>query len=304
CYNSYFMNRTWLRNVQAICFQISTAIVENLEQCKKKSCNDKANVFNLVHRSNGIYCETQHCQWNITSEDYAFNFMSNKYIRSEVYSLSHKIRPCLSLHQTKPVGFPVSVPQQCGNPGYIKKHLLHSTDQEMLNVFCESGSNTFIYHENEKTYIAYKCNSNHEGTNWQFYDNNCYDDKALTKWWIVPYPGTPNCHSNIFTQVRMRASCQMSSCDSDGFEKVYSARDLRQCMLYACEKGYNVINFFSNDDFVDCELRHCSKSKNGSYDLRYGKMSGTYGYDVYALLPDNSILNKTVNQIENKTSVP
>ncbi|CAH1796814.1 unnamed protein product [Owenia fusiformis] len=302
CHNSYFMQRTWNSNVQATCFIISNdTAVDNLGKCAERSCEDKANAFNFIVQSKTMFCETLHCKWNVTVNDYSFNLRPNINGNSEVHSLSHTIKPCMNLLQTDSVNFSVLIPndQQCGFPGHFKRNLSHSTDKEISNFFCESGSNTFIHvsHKDlDDKYLAYKCSSNHEGTSWDFFaDNARYGDNVTSEWWIAPYPGTPNCQSDIFKLMRMKASHQMSNCDPRGSMKVLSARDLRQCMLYACEKGYNVINFFSNDDFVDCELRNCGKYKGGDYAFQYSATGGTYGYDVYALHPDYSIRNITDN---------
>ncbi|CAH1801430.1 unnamed protein product [Owenia fusiformis] len=292
CHNAYFMQRTWTNNGRATCFRISDTFVESLSKCVEKACMDKANTLNFVsHRSSGYSCETQHCQWNVTTNDYVFNVRPHEDVHSNsvVYSLSHITRPIKNLLQTEPVEFPMQIPGQCGAPGHFNGH--KSTDREISNFFSESGSNTFIHVNNDDTFLAYKCRPNHEGTYWKFYDDNCYSDRTFSKWWIVPYPGTPNCKSDMFTLRRMRASCQKSNCNPRSFEKVSTARDLRQCMLYACEKGYNVINYFSNATSNVCELRNCYRYKGGDYDFQYEATDDTHGYDVYALQPDSNIYN-------------
>ncbi|CAH1801436.1 unnamed protein product [Owenia fusiformis] len=290
CHNSHFMNRT-VANVRATCFTISNTIVESLAECMDKACMDKGNTFNFIVNGSyrGMECETQHCGWDITANDYVFDLRQNEDGHSVVYSLSHKIKSCKNLLKTQPVEFPVLLLGQCGHPGYFNAELLESTNQEIPNDFCESGSNTFIHINGDNKYLAYKCNSNHEGTYWKFYDNKCYGDGVFAKWWIVPHPGTPNCKSDMFTLRRMAPSCQKSNCNPSRFEKVSTARDLRQCMLHACEKGYNVINYFSNATVVLCELRNCHRYKDGDYDFRYEATDGTHGYDVYALQPYASI---------------
>ncbi|CAH1801437.1 unnamed protein product, partial [Owenia fusiformis] len=293
CHNSHFMNRA-VANVRATCFQISITIVKSLSECMEKACLGKANTFNLIvnHGANEeMICETQHCGWNVTANDYIFNLRQNENGLSEVYGLSHTIKSCRNLLKTQPVEFPVLLPGRCGNPGYFNAQLLESPNHEIPNDFCESGSNTFIHINGDNNYLAYKCNSNHEGTHWKFYDNKCYGDGVFVKWWIVPHPGTPNCQSNMFTLRRMGASCQKSTCDPSGSKKVSTARDLRQCMLHACEKGYNVINYFSNATVVLCELRECNRFESGDYDFQYEATGGTHGYDVYALQPYSSICN-------------
>ncbi|CAH1801432.1 unnamed protein product [Owenia fusiformis] len=292
CHNSYFMRRTWTKSVLATCFRISDTFVKSLSECVEKACMDKANTLNFVsHRLSGYSCETQHCQWDVTTNDYVFNLRPHEDMHSNsvVYSLSHVTRPIKNLLQTEPVEFPMQIPGLCGSPGHFNGH--KSTDREISNFFSESGSNTFIYVNGDKKFLAYTCTPNHEGTYWKFYDNKCYGDKTFSKWWIVPYPGTPNCKSDMFTLRRMGASCQKSNCDSSGSKKVSTARDLRQCMLHACEKGYNVINYFSNATSIVCELRNCYRYKGGDYNFRYEATGDTYGYDVYALQPDSNIYN-------------
>ncbi|CAH1801429.1 unnamed protein product [Owenia fusiformis] len=299
CHNSHFMKRS-LANVRATCFSISytTVETESVSECMEKACSDKANTFNVISlRSNLMKCETQHCGWDVIKDDYVFNLRQNEHGLSQVYSLSHIFKPCKNLLKTQPVELPNNVPGKCGSPGYFDRNLAISTEQEIPNDFCESGSNTFVEQKGDKKYLAYKCNSNHEGTNWAFYDNNCYGDSVFSKWWIVPYPGTPNCKSDMFTLRRMGASCQKSNCDSSGSKKVSTARDLRQCMLHACEKGYNVINYFSNATVVLCELRNCSRSEDNDYDFQYQTTGGIHGYDLYALQPDSICRSQTSNHL-------
>ncbi|CAH1777366.1 unnamed protein product [Owenia fusiformis] len=297
CHNSYFVRRTWDRQEsgRSTCHRITSMSVDSLEDCKVKACNDKANTLNFDFEfdvdgktDHGHACETMYCNWNSKEYDYDIKvkqFRSRAIVgRVEVYSLAHMSKTCNGLRNST-VKIPLHVPRKCGKPGYFKNDLF------IPNLFCDSGFNSFQHQNADSTYTTFKCDLNDEGTEWAFYDDNEYirPDLRETEWLVLPPPGTPNCGSDkIFRLRKMKAEHKMSLCSHS--ERIAAARDLRQCMLYACERGnVNVINYYYSSEMVVCDLRICAESANGDYSFQYAMTDGNHGYDVYALQSDPTI---------------
>ncbi|CAH1802933.1 unnamed protein product, partial [Owenia fusiformis] len=293
CYNSYFVRRTWRTGVglKSNCYRIDMVNVQNLKECMEKSCDHKANVFNFVDATEHMptTCEMTHCKWSLPENDYDLNLVENNIYSSTVFSLGHTTKPFYNLSMEQSVALSIKshhTPPKCNDAESSFK-----TKSEVIpNSLHEAGFNSIQFLARENKFIAFKCRSNSEGTKWKYYENNfCDSEMNEFKWWNAPYPGTPNCENEIFTQISAGPQCKISAC-RDSF-RVNEARDLRQCMIYACERGYNVINYYNSKqlDDVICELRRCPKSENGNYIYNFEYAKAYADYSIYALISDPTL---------------
>ncbi|CAH1784318.1 unnamed protein product [Owenia fusiformis] len=220
-------------------------------------------------------CFTKYCKWNSTTGDYIFR-LGTASERVDVYALMHT-EQCNAI--PPPIPTPAKYVTSCHMTGYFSAPSHHLTD-----ILCRSRSNTFI-EDGGNEVRSHRCYSNQEGTGWLMHadhNNTCFSRVQNNKMFILPYPGTPNCRGNqMYVIKRLKQHCQKSTCSPLGTASV--ARDLRQCMLFACDAGANVINYRSANAGVAlrCEMRSCRLSPNGEPDL---VLSGGYrGFEVYAL---------------------
>ncbi|CAH1779472.1 unnamed protein product [Owenia fusiformis] len=292
CYNSYFVKRSWNRSkgLKSKCILIasSTMSTDDLKRCMEKACDDKANALNFYKVQHRVAkCESLHCRWNESLGDINFEIekMSDEYVNTTVntYRLSHStstLRSCKSAFWNDSIQMSVQVPQ-CSTWGMFPDNLVE--DDHNPPSLCRSGYNTFQRHPDFAKITAYVCNVNAEGTDWKYYDNGkyCFGKEKPTRWLNIPYPGIPvfDTGKSTFRVRYLKGQCKMSNCDDS--ERVNIVRDLRQCMIYAYEKNYNVINYFSNASLVICDLRNCSKLSNGEYDFKLSELMLTTGYDIY-----------------------
>ncbi|CAH1779677.1 unnamed protein product, partial [Owenia fusiformis] len=288
CHSSYFMRRTWrigMTSVASQCLPIATRPVANLSECMHAACHDKANVFNFYPNEAPHRCETKHCKWNVNANDYDFKFSNVENSVVLVYSLSHLATHCNS---TQFKSEPIQLYPKCRRASVC--------GQGNVEEFCKGGSNVISHHpKTNDSFDAWTCSSNHEGTEWQLHykDNDtCYISVEYTEWLILPYPGTPVCHSSIYAIKRLSNRCRMSTCMKSIM--IHQARDLRQCMVYACEYEANVINYYSNssENSVICDLRFCNSFQDGEYELQLERSSP--GYDIYALVVQPGTTTETV----------
>ncbi|CAH1783242.1 unnamed protein product, partial [Owenia fusiformis] len=282
CYSSYFAKRPSKKGMKAGCQTTSNNEVNNLKECMERACEEKANIFNYIDSTEPPQCEPMHCQWDAANDDYDLRPIGSKNIDIQIYGLCHSgfdtSKSCNSMTWSDSVMLPMIQPV-CG---LILSTYENSSIFKNSELMCELGANTFQNHAaNFGRILASKCESNAEGTDWKYYDDNIIPkpDEPLTEWLNVPHPGTPNCGSSIFRIRSIGAQRQMSNCTLK--RKIPEAKDLRQCMLYACELNYTVINYFSDSYSVVCELRECDKLDE-DYDFKYGVTDGKR-YDVYAL---------------------
>ncbi|CAH1780338.1 unnamed protein product [Owenia fusiformis] len=239
------------------------------------ACNNMANVINFYPNELPKLCDTRYCNWEF--DDYFFN-IGNSTEQVMIYSLSHLALHCDIYRQLETV--PVRLPF---GPVCFNTPLCGQGSVE--EVFCKAGSNIVTYLSNSSnSSVAYTCPSNYEGTGWEyrFEHDVCLDEETHSEWLIQPFPGTPVCNSSLFVIKRLYFQCFMSTCNRS--VETYQVRDLRQCMLYACINGANVINYYSNGEtrFVNCDLRYCNPVGNGEYDLKLANRAAP-GYDIYAL---------------------
>ncbi|CAH1784494.1 unnamed protein product, partial [Owenia fusiformis] len=298
CHNSFFVRRTWheSNNFKSNCAsmmieQQTVNNVQSLRECMDKACKDNANVFNFYLSDNNEYiCETKHCKWITASNDYNFNMITddnNKGGPKYVYSLSHTAKPFHTFKQSVQISiYGEPQPTACVEEGHM---YFKDKNEHVLNSLYDNGYNSF--QQIETGYLAFKCSSNEEGTGFKYYyTTKChYKDEDQTEWWNAIYPGTPNCGSDIFTLRSIGALCQKAEC---GQSLTFNAVDLRQCMLYACNEKFNVINYFSNTTTVVCDIRNCDESENGNYELNL-KKDAEHAYDIYVLAPDPTKLMVT-----------
>ncbi|CAH1779528.1 unnamed protein product, partial [Owenia fusiformis] len=278
CHNSYFMRRTWKNNVKSQCPLIRTWTGQDLRECMTLACEDKANVFNFYPDETPLRCETKHCKWTSSAKDYNFLFASSTAV--SVYALEHtKLSGPNSEHWLETE---IPHPEGCYSRGQID--LTSNKDLD----YCSTGSNMIKQTSSNATKSLYTCPQNHEGTAWltTYAGNRACVTKSSTRWLMSPYPGTPNCNSSIFVIKQLRSQCLKSSCDRSII--IHEAKDLRQCMLYACDHGAPVINYYSYSTTVTCDLRFCDRLPNGDLELKY-TTTGTYtgsSFDVYVLQHD------------------
>ncbi|CAH1782174.1 unnamed protein product, partial [Owenia fusiformis] len=242
------------------------------------ACSDKANVFDYFDNDQ---CETKHCRWNSTINDYEFMFNNvSDQPRYDVYGLRHT-EHCDVLTPSIPV--PADFFILCPMTGFFS-----FPSQHLEELLCQSGSNNFletITPNVTNTVKSYRCKSNHEGLGWANANDQdvCFSREQTNKLFVLPYPGTPICKHTIYTLKRIRKHCQMSDCVMLPHERNATVLDLRQCMMVACERGANVINYHNpeNSPVVVCDLRVCAPANNGhQYDLR---LKTSFGYDIYML---------------------
>ncbi|CAH1801679.1 unnamed protein product [Owenia fusiformis] len=280
CYNSYFV-RKMLDNGSSMksgCYLLTRyRDVKRLDKCMMKACDDKANTFNF-NSDGDIPCETLHCGWNRNLNDYDLKPLIEGKGNVSTYRLSHVSKPCNTLSWNDSVQLPFVQPS-CQSTFSFKS--TKAVDKN-LEMFCTFGANTF---QDQTKYLKHiigsRCPSNKEGTNWEFSPQKYTSDlDPSTKWLNIPHPGNPNCRSSyIFKIISLKEQNQASNCGHS--KTIQQARDLRQCMLYGCELGFNVINYRSSSkQDRKCELRNCSQIQPGTYDLNYVNSTDV---DVYAL---------------------
>ncbi|CAH1773829.1 unnamed protein product [Owenia fusiformis] len=273
CQNSYFMRRTWNNDVKSNCYLIRTVTGKGLRECMKAACDDKANTLNFYFDVTPR-CEIKHCKWDTSTNDYAFEFTTTTNNEAvSVYGLEHTLSPYDSKYW---VETQIPSPNITSLKGYYTIGLKDS--------YCTSESNFVLQPFIWSSISVYNCYENFEGTDWHIsYNNdiNCTSGSTY-RTLIPPYPGTPSCNSSIFVIHKSKIQCYKSNCDRSLV--IPDARDLRQCMLYACERGAPVINYYSDSTSVICDLRFCAKLPNAKYDFEYVTTGGSF--DVYVLQHD------------------
>ncbi|CAH1802931.1 unnamed protein product [Owenia fusiformis] len=301
CHNSYFMRRTWetKKAVKSSCSIVGNLKVQNLYDCMVKSCENNANVFNIIsHESNEFDCEMKYCNWHAPNDDYqlSLSVVEDNNANCRSYSLGHTFKTKLILNKTLSSALSLPsrpTPEKCDEiDSYFS-----STDQPIPTSLYESGYTSILYVTKHKANLAFKCKSNSEGTDWSYYNQNdiCENEEQQDiQWWSLPYPGTPNCKTDIFTRITVGHQCKKSTCNV--FKKI-DVRDLRQCMISACKEGYNVINYCRDNSTVVCEIRICSKdNSNGDYNFNFSY--DPTGFSVYGLYSDATLAALTVDSSE------
>ncbi|CAH1792964.1 unnamed protein product, partial [Owenia fusiformis] len=307
CHNSYFVRKMDIRSKTfSGCYLLSRyQNIKHLRECEAMACNDKANTFNFYNDSE-IICETMHCEWNTTLNDYDLKLkpmLNNR--TASIYRLSHVSKPCNTLSWNDSVELPFREPN-CWPSFSVES--FQEKDENLQN-FCSFGANTF---QNQIAAVSrvtgYRCPSNEEGTDWK-YSPIRYDTYKFpsTKWITVPYPGTPNCNSSyIYKMVSHKDQNQMANCSPS--KTIQQARDLRQCMIYACELGFNVINYDSSTKSgLKCHLLECHKHHSENYDFEYVTVKQDekrHKIQVYALQYETNQKPKIGSTLEPPKSAP
>ncbi|CAH1803289.1 unnamed protein product, partial [Owenia fusiformis] len=184
CQNSYFVKRSWTGNTnfKSKCFLIKTYNVGYLKECKIKACHDKANAFNIHALQTDTIdikehsCETMHCSWNVAADDYNFKIVPTNTKHVHIYSLSHVTQPCNTVFWNESVMIPAGVPQ-C--TGVVKFQNTLITNDQNPEFICRAGFNSLQTHESGN--LAFKCESNDEGTGWKYYNiEKCFKPEKKT----------------------------------------------------------------------------------------------------------------------------
>ncbi|CAH1784495.1 unnamed protein product, partial [Owenia fusiformis] len=306
CYGSYFIPRAWEKmNFKSDCTPISEKTVNNLAHCKQKACHDKANAFTIYQDTKSVmYCATKFC---------AGNKMDLTSTSGQIfYSLAHPDKP-VNIQDLHPIKLPehytlnLHLPSRCKGFAYDKTK---GKTEEHLKHFFDSGFNFVKYNKLiDETYTAYKCQTNSEETGYEHF-KGCYPlKKTDTKsWYILPPPAIPRFNNGTFT-LRSAGICQKANCDHQLI--IYATKDLRQCMIYAFEKHYNVINY--NSLTAVCDLRRCPVIHGDERDLNYTTQGVTPGFKVYAfqayhhsnsttITPNTTVATATTRAPRNPTS--
>ncbi|CAH1794903.1 unnamed protein product [Owenia fusiformis] len=304
CNNSHFVRRTWMMghtNVASKCSLTRPRSVVDVAACMKAACDDKANVFNFYPGEEPqALCETRYCRFDKSRNDYDFEIeeittSGNKTV-VYIYSLSHTQKSWRTKYDQIPTS--LSNFDFCTQVEFIPHP--SSEISETPEHFCDFRSNLLITFPNGSIQ-TWNCGGHLE--NIDTGNVGCYADenKQMATMTFLPYPGTPNCGDSIFMLRRFHTECTMSMCDT--FLEVPEAKDLRQCMLYACQHGANVINFMaiSNNysSGIICDLRFCGKLPNGDYDFKFQTSNSSlrFPYAVFALQSDpGATTNAQVDQ--------
>ncbi|CAH1780396.1 unnamed protein product [Owenia fusiformis] len=151
---------------------------------------------------------------------------------------------------------------------------------------CELGANVVQYgtqwdERNDHHCAIYKCDSNVNGTDW---DYGWVDDGVQRPVYARPHPFIPKCHSSYFRKRglvdvlwRGESPC-LSITNHTGF-------NLRDCMSAACHDKANLFRFFTNESPQRCETIQCG----------YNPSENDYEFNLYR--SDNASVMYTLSHL-------
>ncbi|CAH1781482.1 unnamed protein product, partial [Owenia fusiformis] len=149
---------------------------------------------------------------------------------------------------------------------------------EWLMAACILSSNVVMFNQNDKKASMYRCESNKDGTDWNYgWQKNLSAPHSLLFAYVLPHPSTPKCHNSYLIRVTWYPSVNIHDYCPNNIIINKPVNDVETCITIGCDKQADILEFTDNRM---CRIMFNCKSEFYNKWIRYFPNKGPIAYSL------------------------